>query len=161
MSFSNDVSAHEKFPPEIRKAGFPFVKWTFLDVFEPEKTYSGRRRNGRLTVREMTIFFRRFGTRKNFFPKYETAVFPFAKWPFLEVLEPEKAYSSLRRKDRLTVREMIILPTFRHIKNFPPEIRNGRVPFRVVTIFGQFGALESLLWPPTKRPARRSRNDLF
>ena len=156
-------------------------------TFRQMKNFLPVIRNGRVPVREVTIFgrfgarksvfqppakrpayisrndhfFWRFGTWKIIFPKYEMSGFPFAKWPFLDVSEPEKANSSLRRNGRLTVREMTIFNDVSAPEKFPPEIRNGRVPVREVTIFGRFGAWENIFWPPEKRTAYRPRNYHF
>ena len=48
------------FFPKYGTAGFPFAKRPFFEVSKPQKAYSSFQLNGRLTVREMTIF-RRFG----------------------------------------------------------------------------------------------------
>ena len=56
MTIFNDFSAPKKFLSDIRNSLVPFHEVSFLDVSEPGKAFSGLRRNGRLTFREITIF---------------------------------------------------------------------------------------------------------
>ena len=50
------------------------------------------------------------------------------------------AYSALQRNGLLTVGEMTIFNDVSAPEKFRPEIRNGRVRVREMTIFGRFGA---------------------
>ena len=157
----SDVSAPEKFPPDLLNTRDPFAIWPFLDVSKPEKVYYCLRGNGLLNLREMTIFptFRQvknivsrkskrpvsrsrsdnfwtfWSLKKRILSSGETACLPFAKWTFFS--------------------------TFRLLKKCYSEIVNRRVPLCEVTIFGRFGAWETLFSPPAKRPAYLSRNDHF
>ena len=93
------------------------------------------RRNGQVPFREVTIFWR------------------FGAW--------ESVFSSRAKRSAYRSRNNQSFRRFGKWKTFLPERRIGRVSVREVTIFGRFGAWESIFSSPAKRPAYRSRNNHF
>jgi hypothetical protein len=111
------------FLPIYESPGFPFVKWPFLDVSDPEKPYSLLRRNVGITVHEITICFRRFETWINFLATGERRRFLFAKWSFLRYGAWEKFLASSKTAG-LPFLIWPIFQTFRDLKfSSPPEKR--------------------------------------
>ena len=147
----------KKLSPNIRNGRFPDREVKILEVSENGKAYSRLWRNGRITFREMTIFndvsalekissqnakrpsshsrndhIRMFSSFGNcILVSGETAGLKFENDHFSDVSAPEK---------------------------FSPELRNGRVPVREMTIFDVSEQGVGVFSPPAKRPAYRSQN---
>ena len=128
----------------------PVREVTIFEVSEPEEAISAFRRSHRLTVWKMSIL-NDVSSLKNFRTEKLKFWFQVGKWPFLDVSKPEKAYSALRQCHRLTFKKYRFGRRFGNLKKFPTEKLNCRVPIREVTIFGRFGAWESVLRPPENR----------
>ena len=135
---------------------------TIFPTFRYLKNFSCRRGNDRVPFREVKIFGRFLAWESVFslpakrpalkFPKWPffpmfrhlksflatggTAGFPFARWPFLDVSELEKAFSRFQWNSRLTVHEMTIF-------------------------LGHFLTWKKFCSPPAKRPGFSSRSNHF
>ena len=140
-------SLKKRFLASGEMVSLTFAKWTFIQKFLNIKTFLTHRRIGRVSVSEVTIygrfrawgivftppakrlvyrsrndsFFRRFGTRKSFYPKDEFAVIR-------------------SRSDHLSRSNIITFARFGSWKTFPRHRLNGRVPVREVNIFIRFRA---------------------
>ena len=156
----------------------------FRSFEEWESVFSPSRKQSHYLLRN-DHFFRCFGTWKIFLPNYIRNGFLLPKWPFFRRFgawkfppEISKVRVALLEQHFLTMwsLRMRILssgetaglsfakwPFFGRFGtwNFPPEILNGRVPVRELTIFGSCGTREIVFLLPTKQTAYRSRIKLL
>ena len=186
--FSNVPVPVKSFLATGETAVFQFANCPFLDVSELGKAFSCYRRNGRLTINEMSIF-RLFGTWKYFpchrrnvlvpvcemnifwrFGSWETVFSLPAKQPAPSVPEmtifsvfsgPEKCILATGETAGFPFTMWTFLDVSELEKSFSVLRRNGLLTVPEITIFPPFRDLKKFSSPPEKRPVSRSRSCQF
>ena len=146
------------YPRTTKRLGSRNTSAHFRKFWSLRKRILGVGKTASLPVAKWPFF--RCSAPLKFPPEILTAGFPFANWPFLDVSVPGNRILTSGETAGLPLPKWPLFD-FSAPEKFPPDIRNAWVPFRIVNIYGRFGAWESVFSPTAKRPAYRSRNDHF